>query len=173
MKLLHKTLSLAVLGVLTTLVLTWAKADEKGVPVPSSELRLPAGPPFASPQDAIRQRRAAYKLSGRIFKAMKEAVEAGKDVRPFADDARFLVSWSRKIPEMFPPGSDTGAETKALPKIWQDKKTFDERAAAYTAEAEKLAALAEAGDKAGFARQFQATGKACGACHKVFRARVD
>ncbi|MBX5454459.1 MAG: cytochrome c [Acidobacteriia bacterium] len=173
MKLLHKTLSLAVLGILTTLVLTWAKADEKGVPVPSSELQLPAGPPFASPEDAIQQRRAAYKLSGGVFKAMKEAVEAGKDVRPFADDARFLVSWSRKIPEMFPPGSDTGKETKALPKIWQDKKTFDERAAAYTAEAEKLAALAEAGDKAGFAQQFQATGKACGACHKVFRARVD
>ncbi len=150
-----------------------ARADAPQGPVPASDLLLPAGPPFASAEDAIAARRKAYKLSGKIFKELKAAVEAGAAVKPYAADVQFLVAWSRKIPAMFPPGSDTGHDTKALPEIWTDREHFDRDAADYTAAAETLAKLAEADDQAGFARQFQATGKACAACHKAFRARLN
>ena len=160
-------------ALLATGLVTGARADAPEGPLPASALVLPAGPPFASAQDAIEARRKAYKLSGKIFKELKAAVEAGAPVKPYTADVEFLVAWSRKIPLMFPPGSDTGHETKALPEVWTDREHFERDAADYTAAAETLAKLAEADDKAGFARQFQATGKACAACHKAFRARLN
>jgi len=159
--------------VANALVANQARADAPEGPVPASELVLPAGPPFASPAEAIEARRKAYKLSGKIFKELKAAVEAGAAVKPYAADVQFLVAWSRKLPAMFPPGSEAGHDTKALPEVWTDRAQFDRDAAAYTAAAEALARLAEADDKAGFAGQFQATGKACAACHKAFRARLN
>ena len=39
----------------------------------------------------------------------------------------------------------------------------------YEAAASKLAALAKANDKAGFAAQWTETRKACGACHSVYK----
>ena len=155
------------------LMATGARADAPQGPIPAADLVLPAGPPFASPAEAIEARRKAYKLSGKIFKELKAAVEAGAPVKPYAADVQFLVAWSRKIPVMFPPGSDSGHETKALPEVWTDRTHFERDAADYTEAAETLAKLAEADDQAGFARQFQATGKACAACHKAFRARLN
>jgi cytochrome c556 len=132
---------------------------------------VPAKPPFADPQDAIVARRAAFKAQGDIFNAMKKADDAGEDPKPFAADAQWLVAWSKQIPDMFPQGSDSGHETKALPAIWTDKAGFDKDAAAYMEAVTKLAALAEAGDKEGFVKQFGATGATCGACHRAYRAK--
>jgi len=143
-----------------------ARAQVAVPPVPAE----PAKPPFAKPADAIVARRAAFKAQGQIFKAMKDANDAGEDPKAFAADANWLVNWSKQIPVMFPPGSESG-DTKALPDIWSDRATFEKDDAAYTEAATKLAALADAGDKAGFVKQFGATGATCGACHKTFRAK--
>ena len=75
------------------------------------------------------------------------------------------------IPSLFPAGSEKGDDTKALPEIWSNRAEFEKDAANLTTQAEKLVQLAEADDKAGFATQFQATGQACGACHRQFRAK--
>lgn len=170
---LAAALMLCALTAAGAMLVTGSRADAPQGPLPASDLVLPAGPPFASAQDAIDARRKAYKLSGKIFKELKAAVEAGAPVKPYTADVEFLVAWSRKIPLMFPPGSDTGHDTKALPEVWTDREHFDRDASDYTAAAETLAKLAEADDKAGFGRQFQATGKACAACHKAFRARLN
>ena len=37
--------------------------------------------------------------------------------------------------------------------------------------ARKLAQLADAGDKSGFAAQFEVTAKACGDCHKTYKVK--
>jgi cytochrome c556 len=149
------------------LVINIAHGQVAPPPTPPS----PPKPPFADPQDAIVARRAAFKAQGDIFNAMKKADDAGEDPKPFAADARWMVEWGKQIPVMFPKGSDTGHETKALPAIWTDKDTFDKDAAGFEDAITKLAALAEAGDKEGFVKQFGATGATCGTCHRAFRAR--
>jgi cytochrome c556 len=121
----------------------------------------------------IVARHAAFKAQGDIFAAMKKALDAGEDPKPFAADAKWLVDWSKQIPTMFPKGSEIGHDTKALPAIWTDKDTFDKDAAAYGEAVTKLAALIEAGDKDGFAKQFGASGATCGACHRAFRAKLQ
>ncbi len=144
-----------------------AHAQIAAPPVPAA----PPKPPFADPQDAIVARRAAFKAQGDIFNAMKKADDAGEDPKIFAADAHWMVEWGKQIPTMFPKGSDTGHETKALPAIWTDKDTFDKDATAFEEAITKLAAFADAGDKEGFVKQFGATGATCGACHRAFRAK--
>jgi len=128
-------------------------------------------PPFADPQDAITARKIGFKGNGDITKAMKAAIDGGQDVAPFAASAQWLADWAKQIPDMFPKGSETGHETKALPAIWTDTATFDKDAGDFAAAATKLTELAKADDKAGFADQFKVMGGTCGACHREFRAK--
>lgn len=141
------------------------------VPVPA----LPAKPPFANPKDAIPARQHGFDGNNDIGKAMKKAIDSGQDVSGFVPDAQWMAAWSKQIPGMFPPGSETGPgiehDTKALPAIWSDKAEFDKDAAAFGQAAEKMATLAQANDKAGFQKQFEVLGGTCGACHRSFRAK--
>lgn len=141
-------------------------ADEPAAgPVPIGPLP-PAS--FADPQDAIVARKDTMKTDGKIFKAMKAAVDAGAPVRPFAEDAQWFVGWGKQIPAMFPPGSETGHDTKAKPNIWTDKAGFDRFAGDMAAAGQKLATAANADDKAAFGDAFHDLGKACGGCHKAY-----
>lgn len=135
----------------------------EAIPVP----QLPPAT-FGNPQDAIVARKDTMKADGKIFKAMKAAVDSGADVAPFAADAQWFADWGRQIPQMFPNGSETGHDTKAKPDIWTDKAGFDKFANAMVAAAERLSAAAKQGDKAAFASAFQAVGKSCGGCHKAY-----
>ena len=58
---------------------------------------------------------------------------------------------------------------KALDTIWSDRAGFAARAAAYSDAAAKLAQLAEANDKPGFAAQWQVMRQTCSGCHDVYR----
>ena len=72
---------------------------------------------------------------------------------------------------MFPPGSDHGDNTKALPAIWTDRAGFEKAAQNLETQAAKLEQIAASGDQAAFATQVQVLGEACGTCHKQFRAK--
>ena len=140
---------------------------------------LLAWPGFASaadtvtfkPDDVIAARQAAYDLQGGVSDAMKAGVANGVSVKPFADGAKGIAAWSRVIPSMFPVGTESGHDTKAKPEIWSDSAGFQKAAANLTVQAEKLATLADADDKAGFAAQYAEMGKACGACHRQYKNR--
>ena len=123
------------------------------------------------PDAIIAGRQAAFDLQGGVFAAMKATVDAGGSVKPLTDGAKGLVSWGTALPGMFPVGTEGGHNTKAKPEVWSDSAGFAKAAADFEAAAVKLAALADADDKAGFADQFKATGATCGACHRQFRAR--
>ncbi len=126
----------------------------------------------ATPDEIIAERRAGYKHMGEVFKSIKEAVESGADPTPFAADAGEVVAWATKIPTMFPPGTETGGGTHALPPVWDDRPGFDKLSARLKTEAEKLQTVAATGDKAAFAAQFKATGAVCGECHHTYRAKL-
>ncbi len=130
-----------------------------------------AGPVSLPSDEVIASRQAGFDLVQGVVAGMKAAVEAGQPVKPLTAGAKGLVAWAKVIPSMFPAGTESGHETKAKPEIWSDAAGFTKAAAALQDAAEKLATLANADDKAGFAEQFEATGKACGACHRAYRAR--
>ena len=119
----------------------------------------------------IRARQSAYMLSAATFGGMKPVIDAGGDVKPLAFGAKALARWARTLPTLFPAGTgaEAGVPTKARPEIWSDRAGFEQRAAEYAAAADRLAELAEANDKAGFAAQWTATRQACSNCHDRFR----
>ena len=132
-----------------------------------------AAQPAPSPDDIIAARKAGYKHIGDLFGGMKKGIDAGADVTPFAPQAKEISDWAHKVPTLFPPGTETGHETHALPAIWQNKPDFESKAANLATEADKLSTVAATGDKAAFEAQWKTTGGACGACHREYRARLQ
>ena len=130
-----------------------------------------AADPAADAATLIRARQSALMLSAVAFGGMKATIDSGGDVSSQAFAARALARWSKALPSMFPSGTGkaSGTPTKALDAIWSDRAGFDARAADYAAAATKLAQLAEANDKPGFAAQWQVVRQSCSGCHDVYR----
>ena len=80
---------------------------------------------------------------------------------------------SKFIPGIFPGGSgqDAYPNTRALPTIWNDWAKFEAAAKAVQAESAKLAEVAQGSDRRAIGAQVQNLAKACGSCHKSFRAK--
>ena len=125
----------------------------------------------SAPVEFISARQDGFKRIGKDMEAIKKGLDAGGDLTALAANAQDISAWGQKIATMFPPGSDTGAKTAALPAIWAEKAKFDAGATALSAEADKLAAALKGNDAAAAGAAFQATGAACGACHRSYRQR--
>lgn len=120
-------------------------------------------------QDAISQRKAAMKSFGGNAKV---GSDMSKGTVPFdaakaADAMNIIATGAATLVKLFPEGSDTG-ETRASPKIWQDRKGFE-------ANATKLASDAAAAQKASaagvdaFKAAFGIVVKNCDSCHETYR----
>ena len=123
------------------------------------------------PDDVIAARQAGFDLQGGVVAAMKATVDGGGSVKPLPDGAKALSSWGHVMQTLFPEGTETGHNTKVKKEIWSDRAGFEKAAANFYAAADKLATLAQADDKAGFAAQFKEVGGTCGACHRAYRER--
>ena len=123
--------------------------------------------------EIIATRQAGYKHMGDLFGAMKKAIDAKAEVTQFAGPAQEIVDWARKIPTLFPDGTQQGHDTHARPEIWSDRAGFDKASTDLLAQAEKLVLVAKDGDKDAFAEQWKATGATCGACHRNYRTRYN
>lgn len=122
--------------------------------------------------DVIAGRKAAFLMSGALFGQIKAGVDRGDDPKTLGFAARALSRWATALPGMFPAGS-TSPASEALPAVWSDRAGFEARAADYAAATAKLADLARAGDKPGFAAQFAVVGGTCKACHDRYRKPDD
>ncbi|MDQ2804173.1 MAG: cytochrome c [Pseudomonadota bacterium] len=121
--------------------------------------------------DVIAVRKAGQDLVLGDFTGMLQAAKNKvPDVKPFAKPAFAIAGWERVFLTMFPPGSDHGENTKALPAIWSNRAGFEKAGQKLASEAGKLGDFAKSGDQAGFASQVHVVGDACTACHKQFRA---
>jgi len=130
-------------------------------------LLVAAGGGDAAGDSLVPARQAAFRLSGATFGGMKAAIDRGDDVKTLIFPAKSLAAWAHNLPAMFPAGSD-GAPTKALPNVWSDRPGFIKAAASYAEAADKLAALATAGDQPGLAAQWTVTRATCKACHDTY-----
>ncbi len=150
---------IGVFGAMLAVAGGFAMAQEATVPLPADTI--------------IAVRQALLDLQAGNVAGMKAAIESGGDVTPFKDAARALSAAGHVIPTLFPDGTETGHGTHALPTIWSDRAGFNKAAENFWTQADRLAVLAEANDKPGFAAQFKETGQACGACHKVYRQKLN
>jgi cytochrome c556 len=125
------------------------------------------------PENVIKYRQSVMKAigghTGAIAGVVKGEVSFVGDV---AAHARGINEMSKLISHLFPKGTDnvTMKDTRALPAIWEDKGKFDAAAQNLQAESAKLIEVAQGDDAAAIGEQLQNVGKACGSCHKPFRA---
>jgi cytochrome c556 len=125
----------------------------------------------AAGPNPIETRQAGQDLMLGDFAGIRAVVAAKGDVKTLEKPADAMARWMKQFPSQFPPGSDTGHDTKALPAVWSDSAGFQRAADNFVQAADKLAQLAKAGDADGVASQVKVVGDACGACHKTYRAR--
>ena len=130
---------------------------------------LSAGAVMAQ-SDPIAARQALMKGNNDNARAMVQTMRGQRPYDVAAVEAAF-AQWAetaQKLPGLFPENSKIGGETRATPKIWQNKKDFDEKAAAFGK------AVAENRDKAkesldGLKAAIPVVGKECDNCHEDYR----
>jgi cytochrome c556 len=121
--------------------------------------------------DTIETRQAGQDLMAGDFAGIRAVVAAKGDVKTLENPSKALARWIRQFPTQFPPGTEEGHGTKALPAIWSDGAGFQKAADELAVAADKLAELAKAGDADAMAPQVKVVGDACSACHRTYRAR--
>lgn len=121
-----------------------------------------------SSDKAVVERQELMKRQGAAMRSISDKLKAG-NVQAVAADADVLISTSKQIPALFPPGS-TSPTSRAKPEIWQQWSEFQKYANILEAEATKLRAAAQANDAGGAQTAVAGIGKpSCGGCHTAFR----
>ena len=131
---------------------------------------LPAAAQFAKPEDAIKYRKAAFTVMGTHFGRVA-AMANGRipfDAKVAADNAELATMMSKLPYAGFVDGSDKG-DTKAEPKIWTEMDKFKAAAAKMQDEMAKLNVVAKGGNLDAIKAAVGETGKACKACHDVYK----
>ncbi len=121
--------------------------------------------------DPIAVRQAGFSLQNGDFAYIRSVVKDKGDVKPLEGPAKAIAMWTKVIPTLFPKGTETGGNTRALPEIWSDPAGFQKIALAANDAATKLATDAKAGNAEEVAADAKLLGEQCGACHKAYRTK--
>lgn len=122
-----------------------------------------AGEPSADRQLMMKNVGAAAGAGGAILKG-----EAEFDPRVADLIFRTIHQASLGYGELFPEGSETGNETEASPKIWEDMEGFQAQLAELRSDVE-AAMEAKPQDKEAFQQAFGEVTQNCKACHEKYR----
>ncbi len=125
----------------------------------------------AAGPDPIAVRQAGQDLLFGTFTGIRGVVAAKGDITKLEQPAKAMARWIRVFPTQFPPGSDKGENTKALPAVWSNHEGFVKAADRLAVAADKLAVEAKAGNREAVIAQIKEVGEACKACHQHFKAR--
>ncbi|HEX6143015.1 MAG TPA: cytochrome c [Geminicoccaceae bacterium] len=142
----------------------------------------PAGGALAvdEPANIVKYRQSLMRANGGH---MGTLAAIAKGEVSFTDQAsghaHAIHEMSQNVGRLFPEGTGKGeveVETRALPKIWEEKDHFEEYVQALQEESAKLVEVSDAEpfDQAAFAQQLAALGKnGCSGCHDDFREEKD
>jgi cytochrome c556 len=125
--------------------------------------------------DPIADRKALMKENGKIAFGTLAPVVKGEAPFDAAAVNAALAALNTNVMKLdvaalFPAGSETGGETAASPKIWEDMAGFT--AAADQLKADVAAAVAaNPQDLEALKTQFGAITKNCGTCHETYRIK--
>jgi cytochrome c556 len=126
-------------------------------------------PPAPTADDLIAARKAGMEVQSSTIAAILQAIGANADITHFEAAGDAIAAWGQALPELFPPGTETGQDTQARPAVWSDRAGFEKAAAKLTAAARTMAKAAAAGNQSEFINAFRATNLACAACHFTYR----
>ena len=132
---------------------------------------------LAQDKDAIlKDRQATMKQQGKDAGTVKGYLTGKADQAAAVAAATDLTKTTRKIPDLFPPGSggpSPDGDFQPKPTVWTDWDKFLDAQKAAAAKADALLAAITAGDKAAIQTAFADLGKnGCGACHTTFREKL-
>lgn len=130
---------------------------------------LAAQAQFAKPEDAIKYRQSAFSLLGSHFGRIGAMVNGRipYDAKIAGDNAVLVATLSKLPATAFPPGTESGLNTRAKPEIWKDTAKFQ---AAYDKMLIEIGKLpAAAGDAGTLKTAFGAAAATCKGCHDDFR----
>ncbi|QRM54667.1 cytochrome c [Sinorhizobium sp. BG8] len=110
-----------------------------------------------------------------VGQAMGALVAITKGEKPYDAEVvkASLTTFSKAgkaFPDLFPVGSETGAETEASPKIWQSMDDFKAKSLKFSADADAVLAAMPA-DQAGVAAAVKTLGANCSGCHEAYRIK--
>lgn len=127
----------------------------------------------AEPAYVVSFRKTVMKAQSAHLRAIKAIVRGKVDLTgQLANHAKALDLTGKGLTDLFPAGTGPDKiKSRAKADIWQDWKKFEASAKKLQGETAKLVKVANGGDKEAIAAQFKAVGKACGGCHKPFRAK--
>jgi len=156
-------------------------------------------PSLTLPGGRVAAAATALALLALAFAAAAHAQDAAKVIK-YRQSAHFLLGWNigpigamvkgeipfdadaaqmralrlaqvaPMIAEGYPPGSQTGAPTKAKPEIWENMDDFRQKVADLEASTQKLVAATETGDLKQVGAALGNVGGACKACHDQYKA---
>jgi cytochrome c556 len=119
--------------------------------------------------DPLSQRKAFMKGNIRNAVAVNRMIH-GREPFDLAKVNAAFAQWSEtaaNLPVLFPEPAKPGEESRALPRIWENKADFDTKVAAFAK------AVAENKDKAGTLDElkvaFPKVNDTCNNCHELYR----
>ena len=124
--------------------------------------------------DPITSRKALMKANGLAIGALVKMAKGEMDFNPLT--AQLALGTMNAVTlgfgQYFPENSQTGNETTASPKIWQNKADFEAKLAKYQADTEDALAFpptsrAELGPLLGI------MGGNCKSCHEAYRIKTN
>lgn len=137
-----------------------------------------SGEAFAQDKETVlKNRQATMKEQGKDVGAVKAYLDGKGDLAQAKAGAANLTQTTKKIPDLFPPGTggpNPTGDYVAKPVIWTDWNKFLEVQKAAVSKAEALLAAVNGGDKTAIEAAFNDLGKnGCGACHTTYREKIE
>jgi cytochrome c556 len=120
--------------------------------------------------DPIPTRKDLMKQTNKYAKAVNAMV---KGEQPFTSEtvAAAYATWDKtatQFGKLFPDNSKEGGKTRAKAAIWQKRKDFDAKLAAFSKAV--AAGKGKSNSLDGVKASMSAINKACGDCHELYRA---
>lgn len=131
-----------------------------------------AGGPAQADEAQIKYRQSVMKALAGHMGALAFLVKGQIDAKShLPGHANAVAAMGALTKDLFPKGSDAGAETAALPVIWENPGEFAKAVTAFETASAKFAGVAGSGDTQAIAAAFGDLGKSCGGCHQTYRKK--
>ncbi len=134
----------------------------------------------ASAQDkqaVLKERQATMKEQGRNLGQIKGYLDGKVDQPAAVTAATDLTRTTRKIPDLFPPGTagpSPDGKYQPKPAVWSERSKFLDAQKTAVGKADALLTAVKGGDKNAVRTAFIDLGKnGCGACHTGFREKLQ
>jgi cytochrome c556 len=128
-------------------------------------------------ETVLKNRQATMKEQGSNLQNIKAYLDGKADLAKAKSSAADLTLTTKKIPELFPPGTgglSPDGDYVAKPEIWSEWNKFLDAQKNAAAKADALLVAVNSGDKSAIETAFSDLGKnGCGGCHTTFREKIE